>query len=124
MSDENEVQEKTELSLGQRVAANKVIEGDINKAGGGLSAKVWTVAGKSQTGINIYKDGLQFATATVNGGGFIALRNYLVGTKPALLEALVAFGIEKNQWTVTVPEYKVYSGNRFDMSRIAATAQA
>jgi hypothetical protein len=124
MSDENAVQEKTELSLGQRVAANKVIADDINKAGNGLSARVWTVAGKSQTGVNIYKESLQFATATVNGGGFIALRNYLVGTKQALLEELVPFGIEKNQWTVTVNEYKQYSGNKFDMSRITATAQA
>jgi hypothetical protein len=124
MSDENAVQEKTELSLGQRVAANKVIEGDVNKAGNGLSAKTWTVAGKSQTGVNVYKDGLQFATLTVNGGGFIKLRNYLTGTKPALLEALAAFGAEVDQYTVKVPEYKVFSGNRFDMSRISAQAQA
>ncbi len=123
MSDENgSTTEVTELSLGQRVAANKEISERINKGGNGLSAKVWTVAGKSQTGINIYKDGLQFATATVNGGGYIKLRNYLVGTKPALLDGLQAFEIEKDQYTVTVPEYKVYSGNKYDMSRIQASA--
>jgi hypothetical protein len=122
MSNENAETEQNDLSLGQRVAANKVIAEDINKAGQGLSAKVWTVAGKSQTGVNIYKDGLQFATATVNGAGFIKLRNFLVGTKPALLATLEGFGIEKDQYTVSVPEYKVYSGNKFDMARIQASA--
>jgi hypothetical protein len=110
-----------ELTKGQRLAACDALASDINAAGGGLSAKTWQVQGANKVGISIFKDGLQYATATVNGKGYIAFRNVLKNAPTALVESLKQFGIESNPKfpPTEVNEYKVFTGgNRFDLSRI------
>ncbi len=109
--------EKTKLTLAQRTAANKQLENDLNAAG--FQAETWTVetGAKPGTGVNVSKNGKQFARITVNEAGFVKMRDALINADPELLEGVAdAIGAQVDKYTERV---KRYGQQKFDISRLA-----
>lgn len=109
-----------ELSLSQRVSANKILEGDLKKAG--LGAETWTVTTgtKPGSGVNVFtKDGEQFARITVNQKGFIKVRDYIeaLATPELMGKVAEATGAQIDLHTQKVLKYN--SANKFDFSRVS-----
>lgn len=108
--------ENVKLTAAQRVAANKVVANDINKAGIGFAAEVWTQADKGYSGVSVSKDGKKVAMLTINAAGFQKVRSYLRGTD---ISALAPLGFVPDQYTTIETEYKG-GGKKFDLARLNA----
>lgn len=115
--------EKVQLTLAQRVAANRLLEADLKKAG--LGAETWVVPSGPTPGtqVNVFdpESGVQFARITVGRAGFIQIRDYVEGTEPALMEKITeATGAKVNQFSKAQKEpYATGGGVRFDLNRLA-----
>lgn len=112
---------KGELTYAQRIAACKIIEGEINKGNSGLTAEAWTTkprgAFKAGVGISVYQDGKKFAQLTISAKGFNNVRNYITSTPPEVLAKLEQFGFTPGQFTLPVEKYDAPA--MFDTSKLA-----
>lgn len=112
---------KPVLTYAQRIAACKIIEGEINKGNSGLTAEAWTTAAKGAykpgVGISVYQDGKKFAQLTISAKGFNNVKNYLTSTPPEVLAKLEQFGFTPGQFSETLEKYD--SPMLFDTSKLA-----